>query len=77
MALPEEALLQKIGVDTRPVFPNGPDNWELVINQSDRYKTFVDEWGVEWAMPKENGLYFDMIAHPMAKFTQVSDISQI
>ena len=75
VALPEEALLQKLEVDTRPVFPNGPDNWEIVINQSDRYKTFVDEWGVEWAMPKDNGLYFDMISHPMAKFSQASDIS--
>jgi uroporphyrinogen decarboxylase len=75
VALPEEALLQKIGVDTRPVFPNGPDGWTLEIYLSDRYKTFVDEWGVEWAMPRDNGLYFDMITHPMAKFTQVSDLS--
>jgi len=76
VALPEESLLQNFGVDTRPVFPNGPDNWQLVLNHSERYQTFTDEWGVEWAMPKENGLYFDMIAHPMAKFTQVADISR-
>jgi uroporphyrinogen decarboxylase len=76
VALPEEALLQKLEVDTRPVFPNGPNNWELVIKQSKRYETFVDEWGVEWAMPRDNGLYFDMITHPMAKFVQVSDISK-
>lgn len=76
VALPEEALLQKLEVDTRPIFPNEPDNWELILKQSDRYKTFVDEWGVEWAMPKNDGLYFDMIAHPMAKFTQASDISK-
>ena len=47
-----------------------------LLNHSERYQTFVDEWGVEWAMPKENGLYFDMITHPMAKFSQVSDISR-
>src|SRR4030042_2539186 len=76
VALPEEALLQELEVDTRPVFPNAPDGWELVIQRSDRYKTFVDEWGVEWAMPEVNGLYFDMISHPMAKFTQLSDISR-
>ena len=50
VARPDEALLEKIGVDTRPVFPNGPDNWELEINQSDRYKSFIDEWGVEWVL---------------------------
>jgi uroporphyrinogen decarboxylase len=76
VALPEESILQKMGVDTRPVFPNGPDNWQLTLNHSERYQTFKDEWGIEWAMPKENGLYFDMIAHPMAKFTQVGDISR-
>src|SRR4030042_1005051 len=76
VVLPEEALLQKIEVDTRPVFPNSPDNWELTLKQSELYKTFVDEWGVEWAMPKENGLYFDMITHPMEKFNQVSDLSE-
>ena len=73
---PEEALLQKLEVDTRSVFPNGPDNWELALKPSERYLIFVDEWGVERAMPKENGLYFDMVTHPMAKFSQVSDISR-
>jgi uroporphyrinogen decarboxylase len=73
---PEEALLQKLEVDTRPVLPNGPDNWELALKPSERYQTFMDEWGVEWAMPRENGLYFDMVSHPMAKFSQVSDVSR-
>jgi uroporphyrinogen decarboxylase len=75
VVLPEETLLQKLEVDTRPVFPNGPDDWELVLKHSERYTTFVDEWGVEWAMPKENGLYYDMINHPMANFSRVSDLS--
>jgi uroporphyrinogen decarboxylase len=74
VALPEEALLQKLGVDTRPLFPNGPDNWQLSSKQSGRYKTFTDEWGVEWAMPGDDGLYFDMIAHPMSKFTQAGNL---
>jgi uroporphyrinogen decarboxylase len=73
---PEVALLQKLEVDTRSVFPNGPDNWELALKPSERYLIFVDELGIGWAMPKENGLYFDMVTHPMAKFSQVSDISR-
>ena len=75
VALPEETMLRKLEVDTRPVFPLSPDNWVLSIKPSGRYKTFMDEWGVEWAMPKENGLYFDMVSHPLAKFTQVSELS--
>jgi uroporphyrinogen decarboxylase len=76
VALPEEALLQKLEVDTRPVFPNPPDNWELVFKKSDQYTTFVDEWGVEWAMPTHAGLYFDMIYHPLANLAGVSDLSK-
>lgn len=76
VALPEEALLQKLEVDTRPIFPNAPDNWELIFKQSGQYTTFVDEWGVEWEMPREGGLYFDMIAHPLADINNPGELSK-
>jgi uroporphyrinogen decarboxylase len=76
VALPEEALLQKLDIDTRPIFPNGPDNWELNLKQSGQYTTFVDEWSVEWATPTADGLYYDMIAHPLANITQPGELSQ-
>ncbi|NMC13654.1 MAG: hypothetical protein GYA34_12330 [Chloroflexi bacterium] len=76
VALPEEALLLKLGSDTRPIFPNAPDNWELNFRQSGQYTTFIDEWGVVWAMPRENGLYFDMIAHPLAEIDDPSELSK-
>ena len=58
------------------MFPKGPDNWEPSYKLSDRYRSFTDEWGVEWEMPRNNGLYFDMISHPLAKISQASDVSK-
>ncbi len=75
VALPEEALLQKLEVDVRPLFPNAPDAWQAEYTQSDRYIGFTDEWGVEWNMPNVGGLYFDMVSHPLAACTQPGDIA--
>jgi uroporphyrinogen decarboxylase len=76
VALPDEALLQKFEVDVRPIFPNNPNNWDLTLKDSGLYTTLIDEWGVEWAMPKEGGLYFDMISHPLSKLTAITELSK-
>lgn len=76
VALPEETLLQKMEVDVRPIFPNNPDNWEPNYKDSGRNNQIIDEWGVEWAMPKEGGLYFDMISHPLSNCMGVSDLAK-
>ena len=34
VALPEEALLQQVGVDVRPLFPNNADGWEAAYSAS-------------------------------------------
>ena len=42
------------------------------------YLSFVDEWGITWAMPKSGGHYFDMVGHPLAKDPlSVEDIEAI
>ena len=76
VALPEETLLQKLGVDVRPIFPNNPDNWEPDYKDSGRNNQIIDEWGVEWAMQKEGGLYFDMISHPLSNCNGVNDLAK-
>jgi uroporphyrinogen decarboxylase len=75
VALPDEALLQKLDVDVRPIFPKNPDDWEPVHEYTDRYDQFIDEWGVGWATPKEGGLYFDMISHPLVNCKGPSDLA--
>ena len=77
VALPDEALLKQFEVDVRPIYPNGPDNWELVLKDTEKYTTLIDEWGVKWAMPKAGGLYFDMVEHPLSGVKEASEIARI
>lgn len=76
VALPDEALLEQFEVDVRPIYPNGPDSWELVLKHTESYTTLIDEWGVEWAMPKAGGLYFDMVKHPLSDVKDASEITR-
>lgn len=75
VALPEETLLEKLQVDVRPLVPNAPDSWQAEYSESERYISFIDEWGVGWSMPRQGGLYFDMVSHPLSTCNQPSDLS--
>jgi uroporphyrinogen decarboxylase len=65
-AVVHEDILQKLQVDTRGVLPNPPSGWRLQLAEEGEYICFVNEWGVKWRKPKENGRYFDPIGHPLA-----------
>lgn len=73
LAMVDKKLLQRLEVATRGVHPLNPSNWSLEIQESDRYKYFRDEYGVEWSMPKEGGLYYDMTENPLKSAT-IEDI---
>lgn len=77
VALPDESLLERLKVDTRAVFPNNPDNWQLELRQEGPYRKLVDEWGVEWATPLEGGLYYDMVVHPLAGIRSVEELAKV
>lgn len=65
----DEEILVDLGIDTRAV----PGNLEAYpLNWLDK-NTYVDNRGVTFHMP-ENGLYFSMIAHPLADCESVEEI---
>lgn len=66
LALPSDEVLQRLAVDTRYLLPGAPQSWTLDIHEDETGHTYVDEWGITVRMPKENGYYFDMVAHPLA-----------
>lgn len=66
LALPSEEVLKQLEVDVRPLYPNPPDDWQLEVKDAGRRLTFTDEWGVQWAMPKDGGLYYDPVGHPLS-----------
>ncbi len=75
LSLPSEEMLQQLEVDVRPLYPNPPDGWEAEVKDAGAHLTFTDEWGVEWAMPKRRGLYFDMIGHPLSHVSGVTELT--
>lgn len=76
LALVEEKVKQMLQVDVRSVNPKAPTAaikgpWEEGV-----YWKLVDEWGIEWWMPRDGGLYFDMRRHPLAYASSVREIEQ-
>ena len=61
----DEEVLERLKVDTRGLVTNPPSTWKLEIQEKNEYKYFVDEWGIEWRMPKKAGHYYDMCRYPL------------
>lgn len=56
-------LLEKLGIDTRGVFPRPPVGWEDRVYPDGSYE---DEWGLRRRMP-EGGFYYDVVCGPFWK----------
>jgi uroporphyrinogen decarboxylase len=70
LAVPCEALLERLHVDTRYVRAGAAAGFkgEIVRNQRDGrgWDDLVDEFGVRWSMPEDAPYYMDITHHPMA-----------
>jgi uroporphyrinogen decarboxylase len=58
----DEEILVALGVDTRYLRIQPPENWKLEIEEDN---SFVDEWGTRYKKPP-NSLYFDPVEFPLA-----------
>jgi uroporphyrinogen decarboxylase len=79
IAVPCEAVLQRLHVDTRYLVAHGPQSFEAEIVRAERegkaWQDLRDEWGVVWSMPEDQGLYMDITHHPLADAT-VADLDE-
>ncbi len=70
LARPSEAVLERLGVDTRYVFAGAPESFKGVIVRRERggrmWQDFTDEFGVTWSMPEDRPYYFDISHSPLA-----------
>lgn len=66
IALVDEEILEKFGIDTRYVTAAPPDTWQLEITRDETGESLVDEWGATYRMPRD-GFYFDLVEHPFPK----------
>jgi uroporphyrinogen decarboxylase len=75
LAAPSEAVLQRLGIDTRYIFPREPRSWTPEIREEATGYEYTDVWGIEMRLPKEHGHYYDMVRHPLAEL-KVEDLDR-
>ena len=70
LALPSEAVLERLHVDTRYVRAKGAASFDARIVKRERegrtWHDFTDEFGVTWSMPEDSPRYFDITHSPLA-----------
>ena len=75
LAVPSEAVLQRLRVDTRYIRAGAPDSWKGGILRTQRdgqsWEDLTDEFGIRWSMPGDAPYYMDITLHPLAKATLV------
>jgi uroporphyrinogen decarboxylase len=73
LARPDERVLERLRVDTRYVFAGAAADWKGGIVRAERdgkaWFDLVDEFGIRWSMPADDGLYMDITLHPLADAT--------
>lgn len=65
LALPDEDVVETLGVDVRGLFPLNSHNWRIKPYDAGEYVAFVDEWGMTQHQPKDGGLYFSVVRSPL------------
>jgi len=87
LALPDDDLLDRLGVDVRGLFPLNSHNDRVNDRVNDRIRrepkgggeeveTFVDEWGITQHRPYPDGLYFTAVRHPLAGVITAADVAK-
>jgi len=67
----DEAIMEKIGVDVRPVWLGAPAN--NVTELGERH--YRDIWGVERVQP-EGSFYYDQVCYPLSGSITIQDIAR-
>jgi len=73
--IPDEKILNFLGIDFRHIFPGKPNKWKFEIREEGNHLEVIDEWGVKYHKPKNGGYYFDAVSGPLQK--QDADIKSI
>ncbi len=66
LALPDDDVIEQLGVDVRGLFPLNSHNWKINNADVGAYWEYVDEWGITHHRPKPDGLYYSMVRSPLA-----------
>jgi uroporphyrinogen decarboxylase len=69
LALPDDDVVERLGVDVRGLFPLNSHNWNVIGKDIGSYWEYTDEWNITHRRPKPDGLYYSMVHSPLAQST--------
>ena len=74
LALPDDDVIELLGVDVRGLFPLNSHNWNVTdVDAGDAWE-YADEWGITHRRIKPDGLYYSAVKHPLAGDISVHDV---
>jgi uroporphyrinogen decarboxylase len=65
LALPGGALLERLAVDVRGLYPLNSHNWNVHEEEDGDAWLYHDEWGITHRRPKPDGLYYNIDRVPL------------
>lgn len=78
MAHTGEDVIEKLKVDVKNVSPDPPSQPGQAkdLGIQDNHDRIIDEFGIGWQMPIDNGHYYDLYHHPLAEAVTIRDIEK-
>jgi uroporphyrinogen decarboxylase len=77
LALPDEDLIERLGVDVRGLFPLNSHNWQIKNLDVGNAFEYVDEWGITQRRMKPDGLYYSIVKNPLSETALDLDLLSI
>ena len=74
LALPDDDVIEYLGVDVRGLFPLNSHNWKITDVDVDEAWEYTDEWGITHRRIKPDGLYYSAVRYPLAGAIRLDDI---
>lgn len=69
-------VADRLQPDCGRVAPAAPSFYQRTFRDEGDYVVFADEWGIDWAMPKQGGFFYDMVRHPLAEASSLGDLRE-
>jgi len=73
-----DELIDKLGIDIKNVAPEAPEKKGLFkdIGLDGGHYKLIDEFGIGWKMPEEDGHFYDLYLHPLRDAKTVEDVKK-
>jgi uroporphyrinogen decarboxylase len=65
LALPDDDVIERLGVDVRGLFPLNSHNWNVHKEEAGEYWVYHDEWGITHRRSRPDGLYYSIVQVPL------------